>query len=147
MITYIVAAVIIFMILWVRFAPVGGDEWHVDPETVEKGIRPNQYLMRDGQDADSRVFDMSVQELAQKFDDVALSKPDVTRLAGSVADGWVTYVQRTKVMRYPDYISVKVTDAGGGKSRLSIYSRSRYGRSDLGVNKARITNWLAAVSG
>ena len=27
-------------------------------------------------------------------------------------------------------------------SSLAIYSRSVYGRSDLGVNKARIEDWL-----
>ena len=88
---------------------------------------------------------MQPAELAAKFNDVALSKPNVVVLNGDAKDLFVTYMQRTKLMAYPDYISVKVTAEEGGKSRLFIYSRSRFGRSDLGVNKARIKNWTAAL--
>jgi uncharacterized protein (DUF1499 family) len=37
-----------------------------------------------------------------------------------------------------------VFPAGEG-STLAIYSRSLIGRSDLGVNRARVTRWLAAL--
>jgi len=30
-------------------------------------------------------------------------------------------------------------------SGLIIYSRSRYGRSDFGVNRSRVKAWLAAL--
>ncbi len=145
MLTWIILALIIGLILWVRVAPSDANQWHVDPETVEKGARPNQFLMRDGQDANSLVFDMPPAELAANFNDVALSKPNVVVLDGDAKDLFVTYMQRTKLMAYPDYISVKVTPEEGGKSRLFVYSRSRFGRSDLGVNKARIQDWTAAL--
>lgn len=145
MLTWIILALIVAMVLWVRVAPSDPNQWHVDPETVEKGVRPNQFLMRDGQDADSLVFDMPAADLGAKFNDMALSQPKVSVLAGSAADGHVTYVQRTNLMAYPDYISVKITPTEGGKSRLTIYSRSRFGRSDLGVNKARVKAWTAAL--
>lgn len=145
MLTWILLALIVAMVLWVRVAPTTPQDWHVDPETVEKGMKPNQFLMRDGQDADSLVFDMSPAELVSKFNEIALSKPNTVTLAGSVEDQWITYMQRTKLMAYPDYISVKVTAEEGGKSRLFVYSRSRFGRSDLGVNKARIKAWTAAL--
>ena len=32
-----------------------------------------------------------------------------------------------------------------GQSTLSIYSRSIYGLNDLGVNRARVETWLAAL--
>jgi uncharacterized protein (DUF1499 family) len=145
MLTWIILALIVAMVLWVRIAPSNVDQWHVDPETVEKNPLPNQFLMRDGQGADALVFDMSPSDLAAKFNEIALSKPNTTVLAGNANDLWVTYVQRTKLMAYPDYISVKVTAEDGGKSRLYVYSRSRFGRSDLGVNKARIKAWTAAL--
>ena len=145
MLTWIILALIVAMVLWVRVAPSDATQWHVDPETVEKGARPNQYLMRDGQDADSIIFDMEPADLAAKFDQIALAQPKVSVLAGRAENGHVTYVQRTNLMAYPDYISVKITAENGGKSRLSIYSRSRFGRSDLGVNKARVKAWIAAL--
>ena len=36
-------------------------------------------------------------------------------------------------------------DSGKGKSTLAVYSRSVYGRSDLGVNRARIMAWVREV--
>lgn len=145
MLTWFLLILIVAAVLWVRIAPSNANEWHVDPETIEKGSRPNQYLMRDGQDTDSLIFDMPAGDLAAKFNDIALSKPNVVVLDGAASDLWVTYMQRTKLMAYPDYISVKITDEGDGKSRLTLYSRSRFGRSDLGVNKARIKAWTAAL--
>ncbi len=145
MLTWFLLILIAAAILWVRIAPSNASEWHVDPETIEKDMRPNQFLMRDGQDADSLIFDMPAGDLAVKFNDVALSKPNVVVLDGAVSDLWVTYMQRTKLMAYPDYISVKITTEGDDKSRLTLYSRSRFGRSDLGVNKARIKAWTAAL--
>ena len=35
--------------------------------------------------------------------------------------------------------------SGEGRSALVILSRSRFGKSDLGVNRARITQWLEAL--
>ena len=65
-------------------------------------------------------------------------------MAGSAETGHVTYVLRTKLMAYPDYVSARIKDAGDGVE-LSIYSRSRFGRSDLGVNKKRIKSWLKKI--
>ena len=145
MLTLFLLILIVVAILWVRIAPSNASEWHVDPETIEKSARPNQFLMRDGQDTDSLIFDTTPDDLAAKFNDIALSKPNVVVLDGAASDLWVTYMQRTKLMAYPDYISVKITAEGDDKSRLTVYSRSRFGRSDLGVNKARIKAWTAAL--
>jgi uncharacterized protein (DUF1499 family) len=55
------------------------------------------------------------------------------------------YIQRTELMRYPDSITVRFIPLADGQSTLAIYSRSHYGRSDFGVNQARIRAWLAAL--
>ena len=44
--------------------------------------------------------------------------------------------------RFPDLIAVQFMDEKGGTSTLAIYSRSVYGHSDLGVNKARTMGWI-----
>jgi len=47
-------------------------------------------------------------------------------------------------MGYPDAISVKAVQTGD-RTGLMLWSRSRYGQSDLGVNQARIERWLTAL--
>ena len=42
-------------------------------------------------------------------------------------------------------VTAQVTAAGPEASTLVLYSRSVYGHSDLGVNRARVTAWLAAL--
>jgi len=73
---------------------------------------------------------------------IATARPRVSRLArdGTMA----TYVQRSAVFGFPDYISIHATPDGDG-STLSVYSRSRFGHSDLGVNKSRIERWLTEL--
>jgi uncharacterized protein (DUF1499 family) len=48
-------------------------------------------------------------------------------------------------MGFPDYVSVRFLDLGDGETGVAVYSRARYGQSDLGVNRARVENWLAAL--
>ena len=57
----------------------------------------------------------------------------------------VDWVVRSAVFNFPDLVMVQVLPVGSGASTLVIYSRSVYGRSDLGVNVARIRTWLAAL--
>ena len=49
----------------------------------------------------------------------------------------ITYVTRSALFRFPDYTTVRHRDA-----QIEIYGRLRFGRSDLGVNAARIDRWL-----
>lgn len=132
--------------IYVRLAGDGGN-WHVDPETVDRTGRPNQYLVRDGMGADAspHVFATDPATLAAAFDRVAMGTGDVTRLAGDPAGLRMTYVARTKLMAYPDYVSVRAVERDGGAALL-VYSRSRFGRSDLGVNKARIRSWMKRLA-
>src|SRR5271168_4752314 len=49
----------------------------------------------------------------------------------------VHYVVRSALMNYPDLVTVQVSPVGSDRSALVIWSRSVYGRSDLGVNRER----------
>ena len=53
----------------------------------------------------------------------------------------VHYVARSAVMNFPDLIAVQVRP----DSTLVLWSRSVYGAGDLGVNRKRLTAWLAAL--
>ncbi|MGB3764761.1 MAG: DUF1499 domain-containing protein, partial [Ornithinimicrobium sp.] len=68
--------------------------------------------------------------------------PRVRVLAGSAADGFVTYVQRSALMGYPDYVSVRFVGVDAEHSTLAIFSRARYGSSDMGVNEKRVRRWM-----
>lgn len=137
-----VAALIIFTVLLIRFSPHQTDIWHQDPELVRVSDKPNEYrLLGD----DVLHFDMSAADLQQLVDDFAQNQPRTKRIAGALGDTIMTYVERSVLMGYPDYITVKISPISNAQSKLAILSRSRFGYSDLGVNKKRVHRWLAAI--
>lgn len=125
--------------------------WHVDPLTEPQTIKPHSYRMappaltEEFVDIPSPVFSANPTLMAKAFDDFVMRQNKTIRLAGSPDEGWMTYVQRTPSLSFPDYISVKFFDLNGGKSTIAIYSRSRFGYSDQGVNEARVTAWVGAL--
>ncbi len=92
------------------------------------------------------VFAVSSPELQKAFAKVIASEPRVEQVASD--DGGLTqrYVQRTKIMRFPDTIVVRFIDLGEGRSTIALYSRSQLGESDFGVNHARVERWLEKLS-
>lgn len=54
---------------------------------------------------------------------------------------------RTPLLRFPDLVSIRVLPLEDGRSTVAVYSRSLYGRSDLGTNAKRVREWLAEVEG
>jgi uncharacterized protein (DUF1499 family) len=145
----LVAAVVIAMVL-VRRLDHDADVWHVDPLTAPKPATPNSYRIAPAGasvDADqtSPTFSMSVRELAASFERVALDAGNVDVVGGSADSGWVTYVQTTALFAFPDYISVVFIEVDEAASTLAVFSRSRLGHSDLGVNQKRVRAWLAQL--
>jgi uncharacterized protein (DUF1499 family) len=57
----------------------------------------------------------------------------------------IHYVVRSKLMNYPDLVTVQVDDAGAERSTVVIWSRSVYGHRDFGVNRKRTEAWLTAL--
>lgn len=146
-----VALLIIVLVLagflaFVRLAPSDPKIWHVDPLTAKKPWRKrNVFILRDdGEKPAPPVYDVDAGTLARAFDDFVMAKDRLERLAGSPDDLVVTYVARSRLMGYPDYISVRFLPLDDGHASLAIFSRSRFGNSDLGVNRNRINGWLAA---
>ena len=76
---------------------------------------------------------------------VALAQPRVFPMAGPAETPWRRdYVARSAVFNFPDLVAVEVLPADGGAG-LVLWSRSVYGRSDLGANRRRLAAWLAAL--
>lgn len=128
------------------------DRWHVDPLAAARTGKPNDYLVApEGMaaapvDRALGVLGEAPARLMARFDRVARAAPRTAIVGGSVDALHITYVQRSALFGFPDYVSVRAVPVPGGAS-LAIWSRARYGYSDLGVNKARVERWLEALDG
>ena len=120
----IVATVV--LVAYVRLAPSNPVLWHVDP--IDSSERSSAGIL----------VEMPA-DLAE-LDAVIMSSPRIQVLAGSVQDEHITYVARSKVWGFPDYISVKKVG-----SNVAVYSRQRFGSSDLGVNAMRLLGWAETI--
>jgi uncharacterized protein (DUF1499 family) len=137
----VVLVLFIAGVIGLRVAPSNPAKWHVDPRRVTAPRTDNFVLLR-GEEA--ARFDVPPGDLAARLDAIARDWPRTKLLAGSVAEGWMTYVTRSRWMAFPDYTSVVITPDEGG-ARLAVFARARYGKSDLGVNAERLDAWLAAL--
>lgn len=127
----LVFAIVAFA-LWVRMAPQEVARWHVPLEPLPEGERStagSYAVMLDPADPAAALA---------ALDRVALETERTERLAGSVEAGHVTYISRSRLFGFPDYITAQVVDG-----RLIVLSRLRFGQSDLGVNRARLRDWLS----
>ena len=129
------------VLAYVRVAPSGG-EWHVDPE-AEGRSGPGRWLIADGGDVPALRLSAAPERALAAFDAAAVAD-GAERLAWDPEAGRATYVARSAVLGFPDYVSVKVAAEGEG-SRLAAYSRLRFGSSDFGVNRARLERWAERV--
>lgn len=133
------------LMLYVRLAPTDAAAWHVDPRAIPRPDTPNHWLIRPvGGDARPPNYRLEAGALAALIDATLLAQPRTARVAGSVDSGHMTYLTRTPLMGYPDYVSIRVYATEMGSS-FAAFSRSRFGRSDLGANRKRMEAWLAAI--
>ena len=126
---------------YVRLAP-SGPEWHLDPEAGGRS-GPGRWLVAEGGDAPALRLAVPPDRALAAFDAVA-REAGAERLAWEPDAGRATYVHRSRVLGFPDYVSVKAVPEDGG-TRLSAYSRLRFGRADFGVNRARLEGWTARL--
>ncbi|MEH7827017.1 DUF1499 domain-containing protein [Gemmobacter denitrificans] len=130
---------------FVRLAPLDPGVWHVSLENVRRSGKPNDIRIRpEGGDIAAPVFAMTPELLAERIASIALGEPRTRLLAGSPAEGRMTFVQRSALWGFPDLVTVETLPAPGG-STFRLWSRSRFGYSDLGVNRARAERWLQAL--
>lgn len=135
--------------LAIFFGPV--DLTAIDFRTLTRSQRPNQYLVcpRDlctaTPDAVSPVYDMPATRLRERWLSLMAQQPRLEQIAVS-KDGWqYDFIQRSRLLRFPDTITVRFLPLGDKRSTLAIYSRSHYGRTDFGVNHKRVEAWLTAL--
>lgn len=115
---------------FVRLSPSDPERWHVDPMVSANQDLVNGVRRRlDGNSATLTALHR-----------IVLETPRTEVVAGSVEDGHVTYVTRSQWMGFPDYTTVKLVG-----DTLEVWGRLRFGKADIGINKARVDAWLAKL--
>ena len=123
----------------------------VDFKTLTLTERPNQYLLCPASfctaqpDAISPVYPISAITLRDKWWTMVAQQPRVQQIHVSPDGLQFDFRQRSRIMRFPDSITVRFIPLSDATSTLAIYSRSHYGYSDFGVNRQRVEAWLAAL--
>ena len=125
----------------------------VDFETLELKSSPNQFLVcppglcRNAKaHLEAPVFDLTVAQLRERWMERILQQPRVSQLSADASREQYDFEQLSALVGFPDTVTVRFLPAGEGRSTLAIYSRSHYGRSDLGANEKRIRGWLELLN-
>ncbi|WP_300055416.1 DUF1499 domain-containing protein [uncultured Roseobacter sp.] len=130
MVLWALIGVIVAAMAYVRLAPIDPARWH---QPVERGETTHL--------AGGAVRVIPAEEgTLQAVDQVMRGLPRTQVLAGSVAEGHITYVTRSAVFGFPDMTTVELRDG-----EIRMFARLRFGASDLGVNRKRLEGVIAAV--
>lgn len=94
---------------------------------------------------DSPIFPVEAPVLARAVA-ACLAKMPRTEIVAPAPDGLqFEAVERSRLFRFVDHMSVRAVPQGAGRSALALFTRSRVGYWDLGVNRKRATRLLAAL--
>lgn len=121
---------------WVRLAPVDAARWHQRADVSGLGHIPSMggHIWRG-------VVDGGGGDAMARLDRIIRATPRTSVIAGAVSEGMVTYQTRSQLWGFPDYTTLSLSEEGGPRV-IEIYSRLRFGTSDMGVNRDRIMGWL-----
>lgn len=128
-----------------------GEVPETDFRSLQRAPTPNQYLLcpedlcTTETDGAAPAFDLPAERLQGLWELMIGDEPRVQELGRDLAIMQIDYVQRSELLRFPDLITVRFIPLGEGRSTFAIYSRSIYGQGDLGVNRARVLDWLTKL--
>lgn len=131
----ILVVILVGFMAYVRLAPTDVARWHQMPD----GATGADDLQAGSFRAVRRIT-QPAETILRAVKETALATDRTTLIAGSVQEGMMTFQTRSAFWGFPDHTTVAVQG-----DLLVIYGRLRFGRADLGVNKARIESWLAAL--
>ena len=124
----IVIAAAVLLALYVRFAPSDAGRFHVSG------------AVQSDTDLEGGVKRIIPGVTLAELDQIAQQTPRTKVLAGSVDDGMISYVTRSRLIGFPDYTTIEAKDG-----MVTVFARLRFGRSDLGVNRRRVEGWIKAL--
>lgn len=117
-------------LVFIRLAPTDVARWHKpvgDAETT------------DGAGWSARVVP-ATDGLLSDLHQAMLALPNTHMIAGSLSEGRLTYITRTKIIGFPDFTTIEQDG-----NQIKLYGRLRFGRSDFGVNGKRLDGVLERV--
>lgn len=130
MIWVVLILAVVAGVAFVRLAPSDVSRWHKPIGDADN---------TDGTGWSARVV-QTAPGLLSDLHQGMLALPRTELLAGSVGEGRLTYVTRSRWVGFPDYTTIE-QDEG----RIKLYARLRFGKSDLGVNGKRLDRLLQRV--
>lgn len=90
----------------------------------------------------SPVFPVSADDLYNAFNQMVSHESRIKFTYTMPEQGQFQLVQKSFIFGFPDDIAVQFIALSDNTSTLAIFSKSRYGYYDFGVNKRRVTEWL-----
>lgn len=128
------------------FGPVRREP--VDFPTLQLKNTPNQYLVCPAGYCSAQAhriapsFPVAVEELQDAWFELIAAQPSTEVIDRDEAARQFDIETLTPLVGFPDTITVRFLETSGGGSTLAVYSRSFYGKSDLGANEKRLDAWL-----
>jgi uncharacterized protein (DUF1499 family) len=126
-------------------------DFPLDFARFKKIWKPNQCLAlptgfqaAEAPDLQSGVFQASVSQVRDAWLEIARSQSRVSDIREE--EGQIEAVQRTALVGFPDWITAMPVDLGEGKASICVFSRSKYGIRDMGVNEKRVRQWLSLLA-
>ena len=118
--------------LYVRLAPSDPARWHKAPPDLPLGDSAGLNSFVAVREGDRAILERLIQFVE--------ATPRTERLAGSVDERLITFITRTRLCGFPDYTTIRLEG-----ETLTVYGRARFGKGDMGVNRARVEGWLAGA--
>lgn len=134
---WMLALIAVSGLIYIRIAPLPEETYHLAGPDRPLGT----YRTENSFEAVLPVAD-DPQARLQAWADLVAAAPRARPLAGTVAEGHLSFVIRSRLIGFPDIVNLWLAE-----DALHIRSASVYGRSDLGVNRDRVQGWLAAIGG
>ena len=132
---YIIVFAVVAMLAF-RFYPVDSEAFHEDPAEPDPHRSEVRLIGRE-----APRYPAGAIEVLRVFAQIATSDRGVHVVQGSIEEGMITLVARSKVFGFRDYITVKAVDEGR-EAKMSILARPRLNGNDWGENAARLDRWL-----
>tara|TARA_B100000767_G_scaffold430_1_gene380 strand:+ start:2033 stop:2479 length:447 start_codon:yes stop_codon:yes gene_type:complete len=133
----------LLLVAYIKLSKVEQSIWHLDPDSITNVNINNSFLLNYANKG-TKTFNLEVNALFNILNNIIIND-NCEKVFGDINLGLITYVCRSKVFGFPDYVSINFKNLGINKSSLSIFSRSRFGRNDFGKNKQRIQEWLTEL--
>lgn len=88
------------------------------------------------------VFLVPWQRLRDDWTKAIAAEPRVVSIGSGSDEHRLVYIQHSLIFRFPDIVTVEFVPLSADRSSIAVFSQSRYGRGDFGVNQKRVERLL-----